>query len=406
YESGKPWREADGDVAEACDYLRYYSDEAERLMRPEPLRSMKGEQNLYLREPRGVAAVIAPWNFPLAIITGMTAGALATGNCAIVKPAEQSPLIAAKLVEILREAGTPPGAVQYLPGPGEEAGRALVEHPGVDTIAFTGSKEVGLGIIRSAALVRPGQRNVKRVIAEMGGKNAIIVDEDADLDQAVAGVIASAFGYAGQKCSACSRLIVVGSAYDEVEKRLAAAVDSLVVGPPEDPATVVPPVISVEAQRRIEGYVEQGKREATLLVQGECPDAEGFYVAPAVFVDVKPSSPLARDEIFGPVLCMFRAADMREALALALDSEFALTGGLFSRNPRNIELAKREFRVGNLYVNRKITGAAVGRQAFGGLRMSGAGDKAGGPDYLLQFLSPRTITENTARRGFAPGDSA
>ncbi len=253
--------------------------------------------------------------------------------------------------------------------------------------------------------MRPGQRNVKRVIAEMGGKNAIIVDEDADIDQAVAGVIASAFGYAGQKCSACSRLIVVGSAYDEVEKRLAAAVESLVVGPPEDPATVVPPVISAEAQRRIEGYIEDGKRSGRLLVQGTRPDAKGYYVAPTVFADVDPASPLARDEIFGPVLCVFRAADMPEALNLALDSEFALTGGLFSRNPRNIELVKREFRVGNLYVNRKITGAAVSRQAFGGLRMSGAGDKAGGPDYLLQFLSPRTVTENTARRGFAPGDS-
>jgi RHH-type proline utilization regulon transcriptional repressor/proline dehydrogenase/delta 1-pyrroline-5-carboxylate dehydrogenase len=404
FESGKPWREADGDVAEACDYLRYYAAQAERLLRPQPLGSVLGEENLYIREPRGVAAVIAPWNFPLAIICGMTSAALAAGNCAIVKPAEQSPLIAARLVEILREAGVPAGAVQYLPGKGSEIGRALVEHPGVDVIAFTGSKEVGLGIIRQAAEVRPGQRSVKRVVAEMGGKNAIIIDEDADLDQAVAGVVASAFGYAGQKCSACSRLIVVGSAYTEVETRLAAAVQSLVVGPPEDSATFVPPVISAEACQRIEGYIAEGKRSARLLVQGARPDADGHYVAPTVFVDVDPASPLARHEIFGPVLAVFHVPDMASALTLAQDSEFALTGGLFSRNPRNIERSRRSFRAGNLYVNRKITGAVVGRQPFGGLGLSGIGDKAGGPDYLLQFLSPRTISENTARRGFAPGE--
>jgi RHH-type proline utilization regulon transcriptional repressor/proline dehydrogenase/delta 1-pyrroline-5-carboxylate dehydrogenase len=332
----------------------------------------------------------------------MSTGALAAGNCAILKPAEQSPLIAARLVEILREAGVPDGAVQYLPGRGSEVGRALVEHPQVETIAFTGSKEVGLGIIEAAAKLRPGQRQVKRVIAEMGGKNAIIVDDDADVDQAVAGVLASAFGYAGQKCSACSRLIVVGSAYDEVVGRLAAAVESLVVGPPEDPTAFVTPVISAEAKQRIEGYIEEGRRTARLLAQCRVPDAEGHYVAPTVFAYVDPSSRLARDEIFGPVLCVFPAPDMQHALELALDSEFALTGGLYSRNPRNIALARRAFRVGNLYINRKTTGAIVGRQPFGGLGLSGAGDKAGGPDYLLQFLSPRTISENTTRRGFAP----
>jgi RHH-type proline utilization regulon transcriptional repressor/proline dehydrogenase/delta 1-pyrroline-5-carboxylate dehydrogenase len=236
----------------------------------------------------------------------------------------------------------------------------------------------------------------------MGGKNAVIVDDDADVDQAVSGVLASAFGYAGQKCSACSRLIVVGSAYDEVVGRLASAVESLVVGPPEDPATFVPPVISAEAKQRIEGYIEEGRRTARLLAQGRVPDVEGHYVAPTVFADVDPASRLARDEIFGPVLCIFRASDMQSALDMALDSEFALTGGLYSRNPRNIALARRAFRVGNLYINRKTTGAIVGRQPFGGLGLSGAGDKAGGPDYLLQFLSPRTVSENTTRRGFAP----
>jgi RHH-type proline utilization regulon transcriptional repressor/proline dehydrogenase/delta 1-pyrroline-5-carboxylate dehydrogenase len=325
-----------------------------------------------------------------------------TGNCAILKPAEHSPLIAARLVEVLRRAGVPAAAVQLLPGRGSQVGKALVENRAVDTIAFTGSKEVGLGIIQTGASVLPGQTSLKRVVAEMGGKNAIIVDEDADLDQAVAGVLNSAFGYAGQKCSACSRLIVVGSAYSEVEDRLAAAVESLVVGPPEEPSTFVPPVISLEAQQRIEGYIEEGKRTARLLVQATIPKSAGHYVAPTVFRDVKPSDRLAKDEIFGPVLSLFHASDMERALALVLDSEFALTGGLFSRNPRSIEQAKRAFRVGNLYINRRITGAAVSRQPFGGLGMSGVGDKAGGPDYLLQFLNPRTITENTTRRGFAP----
>ena len=402
YESAKPWREADGDVAEACDYLRYYADQAERLMRPVPMGFVLGEDNLYLREPRGVAAIIAPWNFPLAIITGMSSAALVTGNCAILKPAEQSPLVAGKLVEILRQAGVPPAAVQYLPGPGEVVGRALVESPGVDTVAFTGSKEVGLDILQRAAQTRTGQRNVKRVIAEMGGKNAIIVDDDADLDEAVAGVIASAFGYAGQKCSACSRLIVIGSAYDEAVDRLAAAIESLVVGHPEDPATIVPPVISLEAKARIERYIEEGKRTGRLLVQAAVPDSDGYYVGPAAFVDVDPESPLARDEIFGPVLTIFHAPSMESALEIAMDSEFALTGGLYSRNPRSIEIARQRFRVGDLYVNRKITGATVGRQPFGGLAMSGIGEKAGGPDYLLQFLTPRVIAENTERRGFAP----
>ncbi|HXH22297.1 MAG TPA: proline dehydrogenase family protein [Dehalococcoidia bacterium] len=402
FESAKPWHEADGDVVEAIDYLNYYAAEAERLGRPLPLGDVLGEENEYRLEGRGVAAIIAPWNFPLAIICGMTAGALASGCAAVLKPAAQSPIIAFKLVEALREAGVPDAVVQYLPGPGGEIGQALVEHPGVDNIAFTGSKEVGLGIVRAAAEVRQGQASVKRVLAEMGGKNAIIVDEDADLDQAVQGAVISAFGYAGQKCSACSRLIVCGSAYDEAVARLAATVESLVVGPAHDPATFVPPVIGASARERIEGYVQAGKSTARLLARGAAPEGPGYYVAPTVFVDVDPADRLARDEIFGPVLSVFRARDFSEALGLALDSEFALTGGVFSRNPRHIDEARRAFRVGNLYINRKITGAIVGRQPFGGLRMSGIGDKAGGPHYLLQFMEPRVISENTMRRGFAP----
>ena len=303
----------------------------------------------------------------------------------------------------------PHGVVQYLPGPGGEVGQALVEHPGVDNDRLHRQQGGRARHHRTAARRRePGQRNVKRVIAEMGGKNAIIIDDDADLDQAVAGAVTSAFGYAGQKCSACSRLIIVGSAYDEAVARLAAAVESLVVGPPHEPATFVPPVISARRPRaRSQGYIDgrQARRRACSC-QGRARPGDGYYVPPTVFIDVPRDAPLAREEIFGPVLSVFRADNFDEALEIALDSEFALTGGVFSRNPRNIERARERFRVGNLYINRKITGAIVGRQPFGGLAMSGVGDKAGGPDYLLQFMEPRVVTENTTRRGFAPEDGA
>jgi RHH-type proline utilization regulon transcriptional repressor/proline dehydrogenase/delta 1-pyrroline-5-carboxylate dehydrogenase len=402
FESAKPWQEADGDVVEAIDYLNYYALQAERLSRPRSLGDVLGEDNEYRLEGRGVVAVITPWNFPLAIICGMASGALAAGNCAILKPAAQSPIIAFKLAEALHEAGVPGAVLQYLPGPGSMVGQALVDHPGIDNIAFTGSREVGLSLVRAAAEVREGQRNVRRVIAEMGGKNAIIIDDDADLDQAVAGAVISAFGYAGQKCSACSRLIIIGSAYDEALARLGPAVESLIVGPPNDPATFVPPVISAQARDKIAGYVDRGMRTARLLARGQMPSGRGYYVAPAVFVDVDEMSPLAQDEIFGPVLSVFHAAGFEDALRIAMNSAFALTGGVYSRNPRHVEDAKRAFRVGNLYINRKTTGAIVGRQPFGGLAMSGIGDKAGGPDYLLQFMMPRVISENTMRRGFAP----
>ncbi|MEX0682095.1 MAG: proline dehydrogenase family protein [Dehalococcoidia bacterium] len=406
YESAKPWAEADGDVIETIDYLRYYAAQAERLEGPQLVGDVAGERSEYFHHGRGVAAVIAPWNFPLALIGGMTAGALAGGNAAILKPAAQSPIMASHLIAILWEAGVPPGVVQYLPGPGREVGQALIEHPGVDIIAFTGSSEVGLGIIESAAKTRLGQRNVKRVIAEMGGKNAIIIDDDADLDQAIGGAVASAFGYAGQKCSACSRLIIVGSAYDEAVTRLRGAVESLVVGPPHNPATYVPPVIGPGAREKIEGYIGAAKGYASLLVQGRAPDTAGSYVAPAVFTDVPLESPLAREEIFGPVLAVFRANDFEEALAIAANSAFGLTGGVYSRNPRHVALARRRFDVGSLYINRKITGAIPGRHPFGGTAMSGIGEKAGGPDYVRQFMEPHTITENTVRRGFAPEEGA
>ncbi|MEE9522105.1 MAG: L-glutamate gamma-semialdehyde dehydrogenase [candidate division NC10 bacterium] len=405
YEVGKPWGEADADVAEAVDYLEYYGREMMRLGEARRLGDAPGEINEYMYQPRGTAVIIAPWNFPLAILTGMTSAALVTGNTAIMKPAEQSPITAWHLMEILREAGFPPGVVNYLPGLGEEVGEHLVESPSVDLVAFTGSRGVGLRIYEVAAKVGQGQRGPKRVIAEMGGKNAIIVDEDADLDEAIRGVASSAFGYAGQKCSACSRAIVVGSAYDAFVGRLAEAAASLKVGPAEDPGTVVGPLIDEEAHRKVLGYVERGRREGTPILETNVSHLKaGYYVGPTVFADVPPRSAIAQDEIFGPVLAVIRAAEFEEALAIANATEYALTGGLYSRSPAHIQRAKEAFRVGNLYINRKITGAIVGRQPFGGFKMSGIGSKAGGPDYLLQFVEPRTITENTLRRGFAPSD--
>jgi RHH-type proline utilization regulon transcriptional repressor/proline dehydrogenase/delta 1-pyrroline-5-carboxylate dehydrogenase len=334
----------------------------------------------------------------------MTTAALVTGNTVIMKPAEQSAVVGAKLMEVFQEVGLPPGVVNFLPGVGEEVGPVLVQHPAVAVIAFTGSRNVGLLINRQAAETAPGQLHVKRVIAEMGGKNAVIIDEDADLDEATHGVVASAFGYAGQKCSACSRVIVPERLHDTFLARLVEATRSLKVAPAEDPGCAVGPVIDADAHRRILGAVERGKGEARLAYAGDVgPLAqEGYYVAPHVFADVPPTAWIAQEEIFGPVLAVLRCRDLTHALEIANGTPYALTGGVYSRSPANIERVKREFRVGNLYVNRRITGALVDRQPFGGFKLSGIGSKAGGPDYLLQFVLPRTITENTLRRGFAP----
>ena len=405
-EAGKTRREANGDVDEAVDFLEYYGREMLRLGTPRRMGHAPGEHNVYFYQPRGVALVIAPWNFPLAILTGMTSAALVAGDPVIVKPAGPTPVIAAHMVRLLEEAGAPPGTVNFLPSPGGEVGDFLVRHPGVDLIAFTGSMEVGLRIISQAAQ-NPAD-GVKKVIAEMGGKNAIVVDADADLDLAVSEVVISAFHYQGQKCSAASRVIVLEAAYDEFVRRLVQATRSLVVGPPEDPGTRVGPVITADARAKIEKYIEVGRREATLAVAVEPPEGGwpggGFFVAPHVFIDVRPDAVIAQEEIFGPVVAVMKAADLDEALAIANGVRYALTGGLISRSPATIEQVRREFRVGNLYINRGITGALVERQAFGGFKMSGVGSKAGGPDYLLQFLEPRVITENTMRRGFAPPD--
>jgi len=401
FEAGKPWREADADVCEAIDFLVYYGREMLRLAPPRRLDELPGEVNSYLYQPRGVTVVIAPWNFPFAILTGMTAAALVTGNTVIMKPAEQTSIIAARLMEIFREVGLPPGVLSYLPGLGEEVGEYLVTHPRTNLIAFTGSLAVGLRINELAAKTQEGQRGIKKIIAELGGKNAILVDDDADLDEAVLGTVASAFGYAGQKCSACSRVIVLEQVYQQFLNRLIAATRSLQVGPAEDPATFVPPLIDDDACHRVRRYIALAQQDGQIALAMGGP-TEGHFVGPVIVTDISPQSSVVREEVFGPVLVVLKARDFDEALALALASPYALTGGVYSRSPAHIERARQEFRVGNLYVNRKITGALVGRQPFGGLGLSGIGSKAGGPDYLLQFLEPRVITENTLRRGFAP----
>ncbi len=401
-ECGKPWAEADADVAEAIDFCEYYAGEA--LEMSGGLRmDVPGETNWYGYRPRGVVSVISPWNFPLAIPTGMTVAALVTGNTVVLKPAEQSSVIGVQLAEILYEAGVPREVLQLVPGIGEEVGPVLVGHPDVRMVAFTGSREVGLAINRQAADVVEGDRGVRRVIAEMGGKNAIIIDSDADLDVAVSGVVSSAFAYAGQKCSACSRAIVLESIHDEFVERLIEATRSLVVGPAKDPATSVGPVIDAESRQRIERAVLQGglrAREALAVDVGELATA-GHFVGPRVFVDVKPSDALARDELFGPVLVVLKVGNLDEAIRVANGTDYALTGGIFSRSPASLDRARRELEVGNLYLNREITGALVGRHPFGGYRYSGIGSKAGGPDYLGQFVVPVHVTENTLRQGFA-----
>lgn len=403
YECGKPWAEADADVCEAIDFCMYYAQQMRGLEAPLNV-DLPGEENRYFYRPRGVVVVIAPWNFPLAILTGMTAAALVTGNTVILKPAEQSSVVATKFLEIIQAAGVPDDVVGFLPGIGEEVGPELVGSPLVDMIAFTGSRQVGLAINEQAAAPHVSQIGVKHVIAEMGGKNAIIVDNDADLDEAVVGVTQSAFGYAGQKCSACSRVIVLEDAYDEFLARLIEAAKSLKLGPAESPSTDIGPVIDEDAVNRIRKFIELGATEGRQVL-GSVDEKlldEGFYLSPHIFVDVLPDAKIAQQEIFGPVLVVFKAKDLNEALAIANNTEYALTGGCYSRSPANLKRVRQEFVVGNLYLNRPTTGALVARQPFGGFKLSGIGSKAGGPDYLKHFLIPINVTENTLRRGFAP----
>jgi predicted delta-1-pyrroline-5-carboxylate dehydrogenase group 2 len=394
-ECAKPWPEADADVCEAIDFLEYYAQEAIALEEGRALVQVPGERNTMHYAPRGVAAVIAPWNFPLAIPCGMTAAALAVGNAAVLKPAEQSPASAGALADALHGAGVPRDALSLLPGYGE-VGAALVRDPRVHVIAFTGSSAVGLEIVRTAAETPEGQGHVKRVVAEMGGKNCVIVDGDADLDDVVPEVIHSAFGFAGQKCSAAARVLVHEGAADTLLERLAGAVRVLDVGQAERFATEVPPVIEREAQERVTRYAAM----AEPLARAEQPlPEEGWFCAPTLLADLPEGSPVLTEEIFGPVLAVTRVRDVDEACDIIDSLPFALTGGLFTRTPATVERVAARLPVGNLYVNRGITGAMVGRQPFGGNRRSGIGSKAGGPDYVLQFVEPRVVTENTMRHG-------
>ena len=405
-EVGKPWREADADVTEAVDHCRYYAEQIERIEARPRLRNIPGENNVLTYSPKGVCAVISPWAFPTAILTGMTSAALAAGDTVVIKPARQASVVAAKLVEMLRDAGFPAGVFNFVPGVGAEVGRHLVEHGDVNVVAFTGSHEVGTGVIRAGANVRPGQAFIKKMIVEMGGKNAIIVDDDADLDGAVQAIIESAFSYAGQKCSSCSRVIVLEGVYDTLLNRLREATESVTVGPAEDPATLVGPVIDQTAREKILRYIETGRTEGRLLVEARLPSerAKGSFVPPTIFTDVKPDASIAQEEIFGPVLTVIRAVDFDQALEIANHSRYALTGGVYSRSPVHIERACREFAVGNLYINRRITGSQVDAQPFGGFKLSGTGVKAGSPDYLLHFMDARCIAENTLRSGLVPSE--
>ncbi len=397
-ECAKPWPEADADVCEAIDFLEYYARGAMALERGPELLQAPGERNELRYVPRGVTAVISPWNFPLAIACGMTAAALATGNAVVLKPAEQSPGCAQRLLQALLAGGVPAGAISLLAGAGE-VGAALVAHPQVHAIAFTGSLPVGLEIIRAAAEIRRGQRHIKRVIAELGGKNCVIVDADADLDEVVPAVVSSAFVYAGQKCSAAARVLVHEAVADALIERVAGATRVLAVGQASELSTDVPPVIEASAQERVYSYLNRAARDGQIAGQVEPVPSRGWFCPPTVVADLRRGSPVLEEEIFGPVLAIERVSGVEEACELVDALPFALTGGLFARDPETVRTVAARTPVGNLYVNRGITGAMVGRQPFGGNRLSGTGSKAGGPDYLLQFVEPRVVTENTVRHG-------
>ena len=401
HEQAKPWREADADVAEAVDFCRYYSRQALIELSARAQGNLPGESNILTYEGRGLCAVIAPWNFPLAILCGMSTAALVAGNAVLLKPAEQASAIAYAFHQHALAAGIPSAVFPFLPGDGAIVGDALVRHRDVVQIAFTGSREVGTAILRQAAEIVPGQSMIKRVVCEMGGKNAIIVDDDADLDEAVTGVIKSAFGYAGQKCSACSRLIVVGNIFESLVTRLRMAATSLVPTSAERSDCLLPPVIDEASYERLRKIINEPGENVRLIYRGEA-GAEGWFVPLAIFAVGDPHHFLMQEELFGPVLTVFAARDFSHALEVANDSQFALTGAVYSRSPLHLQRARDEFRVGNLYLNRPCTGAQVDRQPFGGFKMSGAGTKAGGPGYLLNFAEMRVSTENTMRRGFTP----
>jgi 1-pyrroline-5-carboxylate dehydrogenase len=393
YEAGKTWPEADADVSEAIDFCEYYARQMQRLDKPDPLVQLPGEKDELFYLPLGVGVVIPPWNFPLAIMVGMTAAALVAGNTVVIKPSSDTPTIGAKFAEVLLDAGFPVQSFSMLVGDGSVLGDVLVEHPLTRFIAFTGSKKVGLRINERAAKPRKGQRWIKRVVAEMGGKDAIVVDRETNVDEAVKGVLLSAFGYQGQKCSACSRAIVDAAIYDEFVDKLKAEAAALKVGSAEDSGNYMGPVINESAMKSILDYVEIGKKEGRLVVGGGKAPGDGYFVQPTVIADIDSKARIFQEEIFGPVLAVAKARDFDHALELANDSEYGLTGAVYTNNKEKIRKAREQFFVGNLYINRKCTGAMVGAHPFGGFNMSGTDSKAGGPDYLLQFLQAKAIGE-------------
>jgi 1-pyrroline-5-carboxylate dehydrogenase len=391
YEAGKTWPEAEADVSEGIDFCEYYAREMLRLDGPHPVVQLPGERGELFYIPLGVGVVIPPWNFPLAILAGMTVAALVTGNTVVLKPSSDTPTIAAKFAEVLLEAGFPESSFTLLTGSGAAVGDVLVEHPKTRFICFTGSRDVGLRINELASKRQPGQLWIKRVIAEMGGKDAIVVDADADIDRAVDGVAASAFGYQGQKCSACSRAIVDAAVYDQFLEKLAAKARQIRVGPADDPGNALGPVIGDSARKTILKYIETGKQEGRMVV-GDGPVPEGgYFIPPTIFADVEPGAKIFQEEIFGPVLSVTKARNFEDALAKANDSEYGLTGAVFSDDPEHLAAARERFHVGNLYFNRKCTGAMVGAHPFGGFNMSGTDSKAGGHDYLLLFMQGKSV---------------
>jgi 1-pyrroline-5-carboxylate dehydrogenase len=396
YEVGKSWAEADADVAETIDFCEFYAREALRLAGPQPLYPVAGEKNYLRYIPLGVGVVIPPWNFPMAIMSGLTLASIAAGNTVVLKPSSDSPTIAYKFFEALEQAGMPAGVVNFVPGPGGSVGNALVAHPRTRYIGFTGSKEVGLGINELAAKTAPGQIWIKRVIAEMGGKDSIVVDNDTDLDAAVEGVAVSAFGFQGQKCSACSRAIVVADVYDAFLEKLKRRTEQITVGPTVEPANYMGPVINAAAKKSISEYVEVGKKEGRLITGGGVAPGPGYFLQPTVIADVPPKGRIAQEEIFGPVLAVIKARDFEDALEIANNTEFGLTGAVYTRSREKLEKAAEYFHVGNLYLNRKCTGALVGGHPFGGFNMSGTDSKGGGHDYLLLFTQGKVVTEKIA----------
>ena len=399
YEVGKSWVEADADTAEAIDFLEFYAREMLRYNAPQPVTPLPGERTSLVYVPLGVGAVIPPWNFPLAIAVGMTSAAIVSGNTTVLKPSSDSPAIAWQFRELMEDVGLPPGVLNYVSGGGGTVGDTLVRHPKTRFISFTGSREVGIGINRLAAEVQPGQIWLKRVVAEMGGKDAIIVDEEADVDAAALGVAQSAFGFQGQKCSACSRAIVSEKVYAPFLEKLKAEVAKITLGEPDRAGVAMGPVVNASARDKIMSYIERGKRDGRLIAGGgPLAGSDGYFIQPTVIADVKPDAVIAQEEIFGPVLAVIPARSYDEALAIANGTEYGLTGAVYTRNPEKIERARREFFVGNLYINRKCTGAIVGAHPFGGFNMSGTDSKAGGHDYLLLFLQAKSVAEKVDER--------